>query len=72
MIVPDSTRSNAGDRPPTPDPDRLTPPDCSQEIANLVPGAELVWVPDCGHMLTMEKPALVNASLGAWLERLVA
>jgi len=53
------------------DTDRLTPPDCSQEIANLVPGAELVWVPDCGHMLTMEKPALVNASLGAWLERLV-
>ena len=51
------------------DTDRLTPPDCSREIAALVPGAELVWVPDCGHMLTMEKPALVNATLAEWLAR---
>lgn len=52
------------------DTDRLTPPECSREIAALAPSAELVWVPDCGHMLTMEKPALVNAALGAWLDRL--
>ncbi|MFV3255173.1 alpha/beta fold hydrolase, partial [Klebsiella pneumoniae] len=35
------------------DADQLTPPDCSQEIAALVPGAELVLVPRCGHMLTL-------------------
>jgi pimeloyl-ACP methyl ester carboxylesterase len=52
------------------DGDRLTPPDCSREIAALVPHAELRWVPACGHMLTMEKPALVNAALVDWLERL--
>lgn len=49
------------------DADQLTPPDCSNEIAALVPGAQLVMVPRCGHMLTMEQPDLVNATLGAWL-----
>jgi len=52
------------------DGDRLTPPECSQEIASLMPHAELVWVAECGHMLTMEKPAVVNATLGPWLRRL--
>jgi pimeloyl-ACP methyl ester carboxylesterase len=52
------------------DSDRLTPPECSAEIAELVPGAELAMVARCGHMLTMEQPAVVNAILKAWLERL--
>ncbi len=54
------------------DTDRLTPPDCSREIAALVPQAELVWVPQCGHMLTMEKPAVVNATLNDWLVKRLA
>ena len=54
------------------DSDTLTPPACSREIAALVPHAELVWVPQCGHMLTMEKPALVNATLVDWLRRVSA
>lgn len=49
------------------DTDRLTPPDCSREIAALAPAAEMAWVADCGHMLTMEKPDEVNNALGAWL-----
>jgi pimeloyl-ACP methyl ester carboxylesterase len=49
------------------DTDRLTPPECTREMAALVPHAQLVWVPQCGHMLTMEKPAFVNAALAAWL-----
>lgn len=49
--------------------DQLTPPELSREIAALVPGAELVLVPDCGHMLTMEQPAVVNAALRGWLQR---
>ncbi len=49
------------------DTDRLTPPECASEIAALVPQAELVWVPQCGHMLTMEKPEFVNATLLRWL-----
>jgi pimeloyl-ACP methyl ester carboxylesterase len=49
------------------DADQLTPPDCSHEISSLVPGARLVMVPQCGHMLTMEQPDVVNATLAAWL-----
>jgi len=29
-----------------------------------------VMVPECGHMLTMERPALVNAALAHWLDSL--
>lgn len=49
------------------DSDQLTPPENSQEIARLVPGAQLMMVPRCGHMLTMEKPGIVNARLVEWL-----
>ena len=51
------------------DADLLTPPERSREIASLVPQAELVMVPRCGHMLTMERPDAVNATLAAWLHR---
>lgn len=47
--------------------DRLTPPERSQEIASLVAQAKLVMVPRCGHMLTMERPDVVNATLQDWL-----
>jgi pimeloyl-ACP methyl ester carboxylesterase len=50
--------------------DSLTPPDCAREIAALVPHAELHLLPLCGHMLTMEQPAAVNALLLDWLARL--
>jgi pimeloyl-ACP methyl ester carboxylesterase len=50
--------------------DSLTPPACAREIAELVPGAELHLLPHCGHMLTMEQPAAVNALLRDWLLRL--
>ena len=49
------------------DSDQLTPPDCSDEIAALIPQAQRVVLPRCGHMLTMERPAEVNAHLLAWL-----
>jgi len=52
------------------DSDQLTPPEYSREIAELVAGAEILSVPRCGHMLTMEKPEFVNAALAAWLDRL--
>jgi pimeloyl-ACP methyl ester carboxylesterase len=52
------------------DADLLAPPECSREIAQLVPNAQLVMVQDCGHMLTMEQPAVVNATLTAWLATL--
>ena len=52
------------------DADMLTPPECSREIANLVPGAELAMIEHCGHMLTMERPDEVNKVLLGWLRRL--
>ena len=52
------------------DSDRLTPPDCSSEIAALVPHAKLRWIERAGHMLTMEQPAAVNAALVDWLREL--
>jgi pimeloyl-ACP methyl ester carboxylesterase len=48
--------------------DQLTPPDCSREIASLVPHAQLQLLPRCGHMLTMEQPEAVNAALVGWLQ----
>ena len=50
--------------------DLLTPPERSREIAGLIPHAELVMVPRCGHMLTMERPEVVNAELARWLSAL--
>lgn len=50
--------------------DVLTPPECAREIAALVPGAELHLLTGCGHMLTMEQPAVVNALLQGWLAQL--
>lgn len=46
--------------------DRLTPPDCAEEIAAAVPGARLLRLPSCGHLLTWERPAEVTAALLGW------
>lgn len=51
------------------DSDQLTPPECSAEIAALIPGAEHQVLAECGHMLTMEQPESVNRALRQWLER---
>jgi len=47
--------------------DALTPPDQAREMAGLIPGANLVAVPRCGHLATLERPQAVNAALAAWL-----
>lgn len=49
--------------------DQLTPPECSAEIAALVPAAEHHLLPDSGHMLTMEQPEVVTGLLVQWLGR---
>lgn len=46
--------------------DQLTPLECSQEIAALVPHSRLRVLEECGHMLTMEQPGAVNAALADW------
>lgn len=37
------------------------------QMAQRVPGAQLVAVPDCGHMATMERPDVITRALSAWL-----
>jgi pimeloyl-ACP methyl ester carboxylesterase len=48
--------------------DQLAPPGQSRQIAALCGRAKLVMVPRCGHMLTMEQPDFVNATLRGWLD----
>jgi len=47
--------------------DQLTPLECSEEMAAEIPGAKLVVVEECGHLSTLERPAVVNAALRGWL-----
>jgi pimeloyl-ACP methyl ester carboxylesterase len=50
------------------DADAATPPDLAREIADGIAGANLVVVPDCAHLSTLEQPEAVNAALLAWLK----
>src|ERR1700754_1291010 len=45
------------------DRDRLTPPPCAESIAAALPNAELTVCPGAGHMLMLERPAIVTAAL---------
>jgi pimeloyl-ACP methyl ester carboxylesterase len=47
--------------------DALTPRFMSEDMAEAIRGAELVVVPDCGHLSTLENPAAVNEALERWL-----
>jgi len=47
--------------------DILTPPELSEEIAESVPDAKLHVIDDCGHLTTMERPAVVSAVMRQWL-----
>ncbi len=48
--------------------DALRGPEYHEEMAEAIPGATLVILPDCGHLSTLEQPALVNRQLEAWLK----
>jgi len=47
--------------------DGVTTPAHAAEIADGVPDARLVIVPDCGHLSTLEQPAVVTRTLVDWL-----
>lgn len=49
--------------------DLLTPVEHSHAIVRQIPGAELVLVPQAGHMVQLERPALVNGHLQALVTR---
>jgi pimeloyl-ACP methyl ester carboxylesterase len=47
--------------------DAMTPPKLAQELAALIPGAELALLPAVGHVPMLEAPAPTCAALRAWL-----
>ncbi len=49
--------------------DTSTPPECAEEMAEAVPGAECVIVTPASHISNMENPADFDAALFAHLER---
>jgi pimeloyl-ACP methyl ester carboxylesterase len=51
--------------------DLLTPPEHSRVIADAVPNAELIELPNTGHMLILERHVEVNAAVRDLLERSV-
>lgn len=50
--------------------DTLTPPSLSSAMTSKLPSAELVVVPDAGHLSNLEQPEAFNAALLRFLERL--
>jgi len=49
--------------------DVLVPPEHGKELAAAIPGASLVMIPECGHMLTTDAEDAVVAAVHAHLER---
>lgn len=49
--------------------DKLIPLPMSQEMAEMIPGAELAIFPNAGHVPTLESPEAVAHAMGAWLAR---
>ena len=43
--------------------DKITPPELSTELAELIPGAQFEWIDNAGHMTPMEQPERVAALL---------
>jgi len=56
----------------TGDKDTLIPKEHSERLAELLPDAELVVVPEAGHMVLLEKPTEVDAALDGLLDRVRA
>jgi pimeloyl-ACP methyl ester carboxylesterase len=48
--------------------DAWSPPARHLDMAQLIPKSELVLVPKCGHMSTMERPEEVSAAMRRWLK----
>ncbi len=49
--------------------DELCPVEYHQMMASLIPNANLTVLPDCGHMSSLEAPAIVNSMLADLIER---
>jgi pimeloyl-ACP methyl ester carboxylesterase len=52
----------------TSDTDNMVPNTFSTELADGIPGAKLVVLPDCGHLPQLEKPEAMTAAMLNWLK----
>lgn len=52
--------------------DQVTPLALSEEMAALLPDAELVVVEGCGHMAMLEQPGVAGPAMRRWLRRVDA
>ncbi len=50
--------------------DKMTPPRASEYLAQHIPRAQLVILPDAGHLPMLEQPRAFDAALCAWLRTL--
>lgn len=51
----------------TSDSDNAVPNKASFAMAEAIPGAKLVVIPECGHLPPLEKPDMLTAALRNWL-----
>jgi len=49
--------------------DRTAPPGVMEKMAQKIPGAQYVCIPQCGHLGPMDKPKEFNAALLAFLKK---
>jgi pimeloyl-ACP methyl ester carboxylesterase len=52
--------------------DRLVPAEHGEELAAAIPGASLVMIPECGHMLTTDAEDAAAGAVLAHLDRVAA
>lgn len=52
--------------------DNFTPPSVQQRMADLIPGSEIVWFEESGHMLPVEEPEAIADAMVEFLERRVS
>jgi 3-oxoadipate enol-lactonase len=50
--------------------DELTPPEESRKMRERIAGAELVTIPEAGHLSSLERPDTFSEALGGFLRRL--
>jgi pimeloyl-ACP methyl ester carboxylesterase len=44
-------------------------PDRAERLVAMIPGAELVLVPDAGHLIQLDQPVALGTTLRGWLDR---
>lgn len=52
--------------------DKITPADCSEELARMIPHAELNIIPGAGHMVMLEEPEKFNDAMIVFINNVIA